>query len=464
MNITIHNDTTILANVDENLRDALRKELSFVDKSKQYQLKRLSKSVWGKNSPQAAKLKTEIHQCLLSENPNGTLSFPSGLSGSFPDILSGFSINDQRYETGTKIALPWAEKPNTMRDYQDEAHTLMVDNWRGLINFATGLGKTLTATYAIRSIGRNTLIVCPNKSIAEQFYGILVKSFGKHRVGFFGDGRHSIKDLTVGIAPSVMNHIAEFKKADLGFLLFDEVHHIAADTFFTIANELGTVGRVFGLTATDFRNDGKDLLITAGCGPTLIRRDAKWGIEHGWLAKPYFLVREVLTLGKNYKDDKLKNYKAHVLNSAEMKTQIESDIRKFIQSGKRTLILVDEVAHGQELATNLNIAFATGEDKNSQSYIDAFNDKKIMGLVATDGKVGEGVDTRPVEVLVIANFVASKGAVLQAIGRGLRKIDGKETVIILDYVPMGSDMLKRHAYQRVEYYQELTDKVKVIEC
>lgn len=464
MNITIYNHTTILANPDENLREILRDKLSFVDKSKQYQLKRLSKSVWGKNSKRATELKNEINQCLLNELPDGTANFPSGLFGSYPDILSQFPIQDLRCETGHKIALPWVNKPASMRDYQEEGCQLIVNNWRGLLNFATGLGKTLTAVYAIRSIGRNTLIVCPNKSIAEQFHGILVKAFGQQRVGFFGNGRHSIKDLTVGIAPSVMNHVEEFKKANLGFILFDEVHHIAANTFYTIANELGHVGRIFGLTATDFRSDGKDLLITAGCGPTLIRRDAKWGINNGWLAKPFFLVREVPTTGRDYSDDKLKNYKTHVLNCKKMKSQIELDIRKFLESGKRVLILVDEIEHGTELSTNLNIPFATGEDKKSQDYIDDFNDKKILGLVATDGKVGEGVDTRPVEVLVIANFVASKGAVLQAIGRGLRKVDNKETVIVLDYIPLGSEMLKRHALQRVKYYQELTDKIKVITC
>ena len=37
-----------------------------------------------------------------------------------------------------------------------------------------------------------------------------------------------------------------------------------------------------------------------------------------------------------------------------------------------------------------------------------------------------------------------------------------ETCIILDYVPRGSDMLRRHGLTRIKYYQEITSDVKVI--
>jgi superfamily II DNA or RNA helicase len=462
MKTTINNNTTIISGLDATTIADLCGRLSFKDRAKEYQVRRMSKTIWGRTSPQVAKLKSEIDQCLVTHISNTDISIPTGLVGSLADVLNGTEVCDLRSETGSKIALPWKNKPHNLREYQQEAVDLMLQNRRGLINLATGLGKTLTATHAIRSIGRKTLIVCPSKAIAEQFYSIVASSFGKERIGFFGDGKSSIKDITVGIAPSVCNHLDQFKSAGLGLIIFDETHHIAANTFYAIADALSSTGRIYGLTATDFRNDGKDLLIEAGCGPTLICRDAKWGIDHDFLAKPYFIVRNVETVGRDYKDDKLKSYKAHILHCDVMKKQIEDDARKFMDAGKRVLILVDEVEHGELLSKALSIPFATGEDKQSQTYIDDFNAKKVMGLVGTDGKIGEGVDTRPVDVLIMAHFVASKGAVLQAVGRGLRKIDGKDNVIVLDYIPRGSTMLTRHAKSRIEIYKELTDKVKVI--
>ena len=91
------------------------------------------------------------------------------------------------------------------------------------------------------------------------------------------------------------------------------------------------------------------------------------------------------------------------------------------------------------------------------------NDKKIPGLVGTAGKIGEGSDTKNIEILILANFAASKGPVIQCVGRGLRKTSTKDTCIILDYCPTGSEMMKRHAGMRLRYYRDITDNVRVIE-
>ena len=352
--------------------------------------------------------------------------------------------------------------PYPLRPYQEEAVDLMLLNYRGLINFATGLGKTLVATHLVQRYKKRTLIVCPSDSIAKQFYTQFVDCFGKKKVGFYGGGKKQICDITIGITASVVRNIEDFKVADLGMVIFDETHHTPAATFWEVAQGLSSVGKIFGLTATDYRSDGKDIMITAGCGSVLIRRDIKWGVENGFLAEPYFIVREVATGGKDFKNDKLKSYKEHVLNNQIMKDRIEGDARTMMAAGKAVLILVDEVSHGEELAKALGIPFATGPDKKAQDYVDQLNAGKIPGLVGTDGKVGEGTDTQNVDVLILANFVASKGPVTQAIGRGLRKQGTKTKCLILDYIPTGSSMLTRHARNRISFYEEITDKVKII--
>jgi superfamily II DNA or RNA helicase len=369
---------------------------------------------------------------------------------------------DNRVETGKKIPLPWVNKPHALRDYQEEAVDLMLNNSRGLINLATGLGKTLLTLHFIQRYKNRALIVCTSESVAKQFYTLFESIFGKPKVGFYGGGCKKICDITIGIAASVVKGIADFQSADLGCVIIDETHHTPATTFFEISQGLGQVGKLFGLTATDYRSDGKDIMITGGCGPVLIRRDIKWGVSNGWLAEPYFIVRQVDTQGKDYKDDKIKSYKEHVLNNQLMHAQIRDDAQKMMDAGKSVLILVDEVMHGKTLSNELSIPFATGIDSKSQEYVDQLNKGKVKGLVGTDGKIGEGSDTQNVDVLILANFVASKGPVIQAVGRGLRKQGTKTKCIILDYIPMGSTMLSRHGFGRVDFYKEITDKVKVI--
>jgi superfamily II DNA or RNA helicase len=289
-----------------------------------------------------------------------------------------------------------------------------------------------------------------------------VNAFGENKIGYYGGGKKKIKDITVGIAQSVINGIEDFKKENLGAIVVDEAHHTPATIFSTIATELGSVGRIFGLTATNFRNDGKDVMIEAAVGPTLISRDLIWCIDNGWLADPYFIVREVPTTGQSFKDDKLKNYKEHVLNSELMTQQIIQDCQKFIDAGKHVLCLVDEKAHGEVISKALGLPFANGDDKKSSDYIVQLNDGKLPGLVGTDSRIGEGVDTKRVDVLVLANFVASKGILWQNIGRGMRLYGDKKAVVVLDYAPLGSAMLKRHSDQRIAMYKEITDNVKVV--
>ncbi len=460
MQITVNNDNMTISGASASLLQSLKSELTYTDKAKQYQLRRLSKTLWGRQSDNYKKLQTEVHGELY-EVSGTDLIIKSAFYG-YLDGLDTATVIDNRKETGKKIVVPWVNKPHDLRPYQQEAVDLMLTHYRGVINFATGLGKTLVATHLVKQYKKKTLIVCPSDSVAKQFYSQFIECFGKNKVGFYGGGKKQICDITVGIAASVSKYIEEFRGADLGMVVFDETHHTPASTFFDIAEGLANVGKIFGLTATDYRSDGKDILITAGCGPVLIRRDIKWGVENGFLAEPYFIIREVATGGKDFKDDKLKAYKEHILNNQPMKTRIESDARSMMAAGKAVLILVDEVAHGEELAKNLGIPFATGLDKKSQDYVDQLNAGKIPGLVGTDGKVGEGTDTKNVDVLILANFVASKGPVTQAIGRGLRKQGTKTKCLILDYIPNGSTMLTRHANNRIGFYEEISDKVKVI--
>lgn len=456
MKVIIDNDNVKISGADEDTKAVLKERLSYKDKSKEYQLRRLSKNPFNKKTPFYKKLQSEVYGSLYKED-NGEIIIPSG----FAYMFKNYDYIDNRHETGETISLPWKNRPFDMRPYQEEGVDRMLSSWRGLIDFATGLGKTLTAVHAIRQIKKKTLVLCPNVSIADNFYEELVNAFGENKVGYFGGGKKKIKDITVGIAQSVNNHVDKFIEADLGLMIIDEVHHVPASTFFSIASALSNVGRIFGLTATDFRSDGKDVMITAGVGNVLIKRDLIWGVENGWLAKPYIIVRNVETDGRNYRDDKTKNYKAHVLNSQEMNDRIISDCQKFLDAGKSVLCLVNEVEHGKLISDQLGLPLATGIDKKSTQYVKDLNAGKIPGLVGTDSKIGEGTDTKRVDVLVLANFVASKGPLWQNLGRGLRIYGDKTHVVVLDYCPAGSSMLKRHCEQRVAFYREITDQVEV---
>ena len=457
MKAIITNKATIITDPTFLVRSALNSRFSYEDKSKQYQLKRMQKNTFMRNSPYYKKLYAEAYGSLLKELKGGHITFYSGLA----DFLPPMPIDDRRCETGKDCVIPWKHLPFPLRPYQVEAVDKVTDKWRGVINLATGLGKTLVALYVTKKIHKKTLIVVPSDSIAKQFVKEFSAAFGDHNIGIYSGNKKKIKNITIGIAASVVRNIDAFKSEGLGLIIFDEVHHIAANTFFNISTALGDVGRIYGMTATNFRSDGKDIMINAGCGSVVIERSINWGISNGFLAKPRFIINNVQTTGKNHKGDKLKNYKEHVLRSELMHSTIKNDIQTYMNKGLRVLALVAEIEHGERLAKELGLSFAKGTDKNSQTYVDQLNAGTIPGLIATASKLGEGTDTKNVDVIVMAQFMASKGPVLQAIGRGLRITPTKKECVIIDYVPIGSDMLTRHAKNRLKYYREITDDITI---
>jgi superfamily II DNA or RNA helicase len=458
VNIVITNSNIRIQHPTDEIKSDLIKQLTFKDKSKEYQLNKMAHNPYTRNSKAYFELKKQIYQCLLIES-NDEISFPSGLA----HLIEHLPHEDLRKDTGKTISLPWksASKAIQLRDYQRTAVDKCLLVHRGIINMATGLGKSKTLIVLIKELKKKALIVAPSKGIANQLYDELCELFGKERVGFYGSGKKKINDITVGIAQTVTNHIKDFQKADLGMVAIDESHHSAATTFHAILEGLSNVGRIYGLTATAYRSDGKDILLNATCGMPVVEYDAAWGIANGHLAQPIFIIRKIKTNAHDY-NDKLMAYKSHVLNSNEITNRIKEDATKMIKVGHPTLIIVDTIEHGRDLSKYLGVPFATGEDKNSASYINQFNEGKVLALVGTEGSLSEGIDTRKTECLILAQFTVAKGAVLQAVGRGLRKQDKKTHCYILDYWPISSTMLSRHAKRRVEYYQEITNQVKII--
>jgi len=65
----------------------------------------------------------------------------------------------------------------------------------------------------------------------------------------------------------------------------------------------------------------------------------------------------------------------------------------------------------------------------------------------------EGVDVSRIHHLILASGRKSKIKLLQRIGRGLRKEEGKLDVELFDFYDDEIPMLKRHTLRRIEIYE-----------
>lgn len=173
-------------------------------------------------------------------------------------------------------ALPFgAHLTLTPRSYQREA----VDAWlrasgRGIVVLPTGAGKTVVAYHAMAQLGVRTLVVVPTIELLRQWRsGIAEKlSAPAGMVGAVGGGERKVGPITVityDSAAMPRRHLHGY-----GLIVFDEVHHLPAQSYRTIVEKSGAPWRL-GLSATLERADGRHEELTELIGPVIFQRDAE---------------------------------------------------------------------------------------------------------------------------------------------------------------------------------------------
>ncbi|HEV2122876.1 MAG TPA: DEAD/DEAH box helicase [Chloroflexota bacterium] len=158
------------------------------------------------------------------------------------------------------------------RVYQREAlRNWLANQGRGVVVLPTGAGKTVLAFMALEQVPVRTLVIVPTIELLHQWRSGLVERAGvpEDHVGVVGGGERSPKAVTVMTYDS-----AAMPRRDLseyGLLIVDEVHHLPAPTYRTIAQKAQAPWRL-GLSATPERNDGAHLDLAHLIGSEVYRR------------------------------------------------------------------------------------------------------------------------------------------------------------------------------------------------
>lgn len=454
MSAVITNSTAVISKADLTTAElkSIKDACTYKDQTIVYAIKRASSTRWGAKTIPGLKEKLVV---TLYEEDDDSIAIPQGMKYLIPSHIDRI---DQRVLPTFK-EMVWFKRPEkVMRYYQRDQVDALKGDSRGQIVSATGTGKSFTMLNLVKETGLRTLIICPSSLIGDQLYADFSTFLGKKDVGMYGSGKKEIKRVTIGLYQSVTKNIDAFKDFDM--VITDENQTLGASSLTEISRGLSHVPYFYSLSATNWRADGKTPEIYAASGDVLYNFDTKRAISEGFLAQPVFIVREVPSSGRDY-DLKQKNYTHHVVKNELLTKQIIADIQKVKDKGMSTLVLVQEIEHGEMISQALGVPFANGENKNSMDLIRGLNSGSIKILVAGASMTGVGVDTVRVDCLVMASFPGTEGLTLQLLGRGLRKYPGKEKVLVLDYWLPNSQMLGRHALNRIEWYKEY-GPVKII--
>lgn len=315
---------------------------------------------------------------------------------------------------------------------------------RGIVSMPTGTGKTVAIALAISYLQVKTLIVVPTLELKKQLTDCFRQYFGAKNVGF----KEKIWVENVDAL-----EIDEHYYSGYDAVIIDEFHHSAATTYRKLNEKAwNNIYYRLGFTATAFRtNDNEQILLESVLSETICSLSYNVAVEKGYIVpvEAYYLeIPKTKTEGSRY----AKVYSDLVVNNTIRNNMIGVLLGRL--KGHSTLCLVKEVKHGEILSDLTGIPFANGQDEDSRTYIEKFASGKIKALIATEGVCGEGIDTKPCEYVVIAGLGKAKGALMQKIGRCVRKYPGKESGKVFIFKDDSHKFTLRHFKQQTLVIKE----------
>lgn len=332
---------------------------------------------------------------------------------------------------------------------------------KALLISATGTGKTYASAFAMRELGfKRVLFLVHRGQLARQTKKSYEKVFAKSvSMGLVGAGYHEYDADYVFATVQTLNrdeHLLQYDKDAFDCIVLDEAHHVTADTYQKIMKHFSPK-LWLGMTATpDKRDDnvaGRNVYELFNYQIAYEIRLQQAMEENLLCPFHYFGITDLSIVG----DDK-DNRDFSMLTSDERVKHIIQQANYYGYSGEKVkgLIFCSSIKETQELSYKFNniVNPDTGEyfrtialngDANEQERQDAFErlamneseanvHKQPLDYIFSVEILNEGVDIVEVNQVIMLRPTQSPIVFIQQLGRGLRKADGKEYVVILDFI------------------------------
>lgn len=419
-----------------------------------YEKERLRFSTW--DTPRMIRCYGETLESLLL--PRGLTEKAAGVVA---EAGSRLVIHEGRPDSEQIEFAPTFE----LREEQEAALRALSTHELGVLVAAPGAGKTVVACALIAHHRRPTLIIVDRKPLVEQWTEQLATHLGlaAKEIGQIGGGRNK----TTGIVDVAMaQSLARREDLDeltsrYGLVIVDECHHVPAVTFERCVKQI-RARRWLGLTATPYRRDGLQGLITMYCGPIRHRMDGKVDAENGFSRD--LIVHQTSFEVSDHVTHIQELFRALVDDEART-MEICDDVVAAAANGRNCLVLTQWTEHLSSVVAALTARGITplvlqggmGKKARAKVMADLDDASKRGGLVlaATGSFLGEGFDCPPLDTVFMAFPVAFRGKVVQYVGRILRPLDGKSSVEVHDYVDAKSPVLARMHRKRLPGYAAL---------
>ena len=371
------------------------------------------------------------------------------------------------------------------RDYQIRVADDSCENQRGIIQAATGSGKTAMAAMIMARLNVSPFLFFVTSidlldQAKKELQKFLIHQGSNLSVGQIGGGEIDIKDvnvLTVQTAYQALGYKWDAKakfdnddtddKTPIGErakdikelinsakgAISDEIQHWRAKTCQDITREMKSCYYTYGMSATPYRDEGDDLMIQACFGKKIAVITATELIEKGWLMAPNIKMVHLKKEKTKYAQWQ-SIYKDQVVENEYYNGVLANIANAYIEQDRLVLCLVQQITHGKILESMIRGSmFLSGKSskKKRLESIQKLREKNIRCIVSTS-IFDEGIDVKPLDTLVLAGQGKSKVRAMQRVGRTLRPFENKPNPTVIDPV-LHQKYLKKHGIERIKMYR-----------
>lgn len=353
-------------------------------------------------------------------------------------------------------------KPNSMQKKFISNLQDIIDKGekRALLISATGTGKTYASAFAMRELGfKRVLFIVHRAQLAKQAKDSFERVFNRSvSMGIVGNGKHEYdKDFVFAMVETLNKdeHLFKYEKNAFDCIILDEAHHSPANTYQKIMDYFEP--KLFlGMTATpDKRDDHIEGRNVYELFHHQIAHEIRLqkAMEDDLLCPfHYFGISDIAVLDdKTSKKTTLTEKDFNQLTSEERVKHIISQAQYYGYSGDRVkgLVFCSRNKECEILSKMFNengyrtLALSnetpqklreTAFERLAMKEEDSTDDLQPLDYIFSVDILNEGIDIVEVNQVIMLRPTQSPIVFIQQLGRGLRKAEGKEYVVILDFI------------------------------
>mgnify|MGYP002321372551 FL=1 len=331
---------------------------------------------------------------------------------------------------------------------------------RAILISATGTGKTYASAFAMRELGfKKVLFLVHRSQLARQSLKSYKNVFSDNiSMGLVGSGYKEYDKDYIFATVQTLNkedYLKKYAPDNFDCIILDEAHHSSADTYQKIMSYFKPK-LWLGMTATpDKRDDniaGKNIYEIFNHNIAYEIRLQQAMKEDLLCPFHYFGITDISMLDdKKISSKKMDITDFNQLVSDERVSHIIKQANYYGYSGERVkgLVFCSRIDETEELSKKFNaLGYRTialngnsSEEERTKAFErlamneeDITDELKPLDYIFSVEILNEGVDIVEVNQIIMLRPTQSPIVFTQQLGRGLRKAEGKEYTVILDFI------------------------------